>query len=252
MSTAAALPGRYAGGSPATRTSAALISAALVSGIALSMIFGLSRGLVAPPKPVADLVTLNFTLPKPPPEPEPPPRASSASAAKDAASARNIRNKATPVVAQPPRIPVPPPPIAAATAPAAGDARQSGASTQAGPGQGAGGVGSGTGGGGLGGDGDGGGIATGPRQVRGRLTVADFPDGLIGPGQQASVGVRYTVEIDGRVTGCSVLRSSGFSQVDALACRLITQRFRYRPATNRAGQPVRAVITESHTWYNRG
>jgi len=220
-----------------------VISAALVSGIALAMILGLSRGLVTPPKPVADLVTLNFTLPKPPPEPEPPPRASSASAAKDAASARNLKNKATPVVAQPPRVPVPPPPIAAATAPAAGDARQSGASTQAGPGQGAGGAGSGSGSGG---------IATGPRQVRGRLTVGDFPDGLIGPGQQASVGVRYTVETDGRVTGCTVLRSSGFGQVDALACRLITQRFRYRPATNRAGQPVRAVITESHTWYNRG
>ena len=108
------------------------------------------------------------------------------------------------------------------------------------------------GGGGQGGEGVGGGIATGPRQVRGRLTVADFPDGLIGPGQQASVGVRYTVETDGRVTGCTVLRSSGFAQVDSLACGLITQRFRYRPAMNRAGEPVRPVITESNTLYNRG
>lgn len=215
------------------------------------MIFGLARGINPARLVRTELVSLDIPLPKPP-EPEPPPRASSASAAKDKAGARNLKNKATPVVAQPQRLPVTPPPIAAATAPAAGDARQSGASNLPGAGQGAAGAGSGTGGGGLGDTGDGGGTATGPRQIRGRLTVSDFPDGLIGPGQQASVGVRYTIETDGRVTGCTVLRSSGFAQVDTLACRLITQRFRYRPATNRAGQPVRSVVTESHTWYNRG
>lgn len=247
---AAVAPGRYQGGSARTQTGAALISGALVTGIALAMIFGLTRGINPTELVRTGLVTLDIPLPKPP-EPEPPPRASSASAAKDAAGARNLKNKATAVVAQPPRIPAPPPPVAAATSPASGDARQSGASNLPGSGQGAAGAGSGTGGGGLGGSGDGAGIASGPRQIRGRLTVSDFPDGLIGPGQQASVGVRYTIETDGRVTGCTVLRSSGFAQVDTLACRLISQRFRYRPATNRAGQPVRSVITESHTWYNR-
>lgn len=248
---AATAPGRYQGGSPQTRTGAALVSGALVTGIALAMILSLTRGINPAQIARTQLVALDLPLPKPPPDPEPPPQASSASAAKDAAGARNLKNKATPVVAQAPRIPVPPPPIAAATTPASGDARQSGASNLPGSGQGATGAGSGTGGGGLGGDGDGGGIAMGPRQVKGRLTVRDFPDGLIGPGEQASVGVRYAVETDGSVSGCTVLRSSGFAQVDSLACRLITQRFRYRPATNRAGQPVRSVITESHTWYNR-
>lgn len=216
------------------------------------MIFGLTRGINPAQIARAQLVALDLPLPKPTPKPEPPPQAIAASAAKDAAGARNLKNKATPVAAKLPRIQVPSPPIAVATSPGTGDARQSGAATLPGSGHGAAGTGSGAGGGGLGGNDEGGGIATGPRQIRGRLTVRDFPDGLIGPGQQASVGVRYTVETDGRVTGCTVLRSSGFATVDALACRLITQRFRYRPATNRAGEPVRAVITESHTWYNRG
>lgn len=228
-----------------------MVSGALVMGIALVMIFGLTRGINPAQTNRNQLVTLDIPLPEPP-QPEPLPQSSSASAAKEAAGTQNLKNRATPVIAKPPRIPVPAPPISAATSPANGAAQQSGASVLPGSGHGAAGAGSGLGGGGLGGTGDGGGIAAGPRQIRGRLTVRDFPDGLIGPGEQASVGVRYTIEIDGSVTGCSVLRSSGFAQVDALACRLITQRFRYRPATNRAGQPVRAVITESHTWYNRG
>lgn len=215
--------GRYTGGSPAARTGAALLSGALVSGIALAMIFGLARGIVAVPRQVTDLVSLDLPpVPKPSSEP---PRASPRSAPSEAASARNRRSKATPVAAAPVRVPAPPPPVSAATAPASGAAAQSGASSLPGPGQGAGGIGNGLGGGGSGGSGDGSGIATGPRQIRGRLSVADFPDGLIGPGQQASV--------------------------DAMACRLITQRFRYRPAINRVGQPVRSTIAETHIWYNR-
>lgn len=227
-----------------------MVSGAIVAGIALAMIFGLTQSRDPAQIARTQLVALDLPLPKPP-QAEPLPQASSASAAKDPAAARSPKNQATPVVARTPHIPVPAPPIAGATSPNASDASQSGASNLPGSGQGAAGTGSGTGGDGLGGTGDGGGIATGPQQIRGRLTVRDFPDDLIGPGQQASVGVRYTIETDGNVSGCSVLRSSGFTQVDALACRLIMQRFRYRPATNRAGQPVRAIITESHTWYNR-
>lgn len=241
--------GRYTGGSPAARTGAALLSGALVSGIALAMIFGLARGIVTIPRQVTELVSLDLPpVQRPAPEPT---RASPRPAPSEVASARNRRNKATAVVAAPVRVPAPPPQIPAATAPATGAAARNGAADQPGPGQGAGGTGNGLGGGGSGGSGDGSGIAAGPRQIRGRLSVSDFPDGLIGPGQQASVGVRYTVEIDGRASNCAVLRSSGYATVDAMACRLITQRFRYRPATNRAGQPVRATIAETHTWFNR-
>ena len=244
-------PTGYAGGSPATRTGAALVSAALVGGIAVALALGLARGIVPPLPAPPGFVAIELEPPPSPPPPEPPPRSAEASAAKDRAGVRNRQNLATPVVAAPKRLPTPPPPVAAATSPASGTASQSGASPFPGPGDGAGSAGSGLGGGGLGGSGDGGGIATGPRQIRGRLVVGDFPDGLIGPGEQATVGVRYTVETDGRVSGCTITRSSGFSAVDTMACRLITARFRYRPAANRAGQPVRSVISETHTWYNR-
>lgn len=248
--TAAALdPGRYRGSPPATRTTAALLAGLAVGGVGAGLILALSAGIALPPALQPALVAFDLTPPPPPPPEAERPKDSASSAAKGAPSARNLKNRATPVVAQKPRIPVPSPPVVAATAPAGGDAAQTGASDRLGPGQGAGGLGNGTGGGGSGGSG--GGIATGPRQISGRLSVSDFPDGLIRPGEHASVGVRYAVEIDGRVSGCRVERSSGFGQVDAMACRLITQRFRYRPAQDRSGQPVRSIIVETHTWYNR-
>jgi protein TonB len=139
-----------------------------------------------------------------------------------------------------------PPPIVTATRPAQGDAAQTGASDRAGPGQGAGGAGNGNGGGGTGGDGDG--IVVGPRQIKGRLAFKDLPDGLLAPGDEASVGVRYAVNVDGTVSDCVADEPSGLPQLDALACRLIEQRFRYRPARDRAGRPVRAIVAERHTW----
>src|SRR3546814_18128656 len=52
------------------------------------------------------------------------------------------------------------------------------------------------------------------------------------------VEVRFTIQPTGRVTGCRVTRSSGDPALDATTCRLIADRFRFRQATNAAGEPV--------------
>jgi protein TonB len=190
--------------------------------------------------------------PSEPKQPKPPPpKHTQSSAPKGSPSPRNLRNKATPVFA--PKLPplIVPPPIVTATQPALGNAPQSGASDLPGPGQGAGGFGNGLGGGGEGGDGEGDGIATGPRQTKGRLSFKDLPDGLLAPGEERRVGVRYFVNVDGSVSGCRVDEPSGLPQLDVLACRLIEHRFRYRPARDRAGHPVRSTIVEAHTWFSK-
>ncbi|MEG8053304.1 TonB family protein [Sphingomonas aerolata] len=64
------------------------------------------------------------------------------------------------------------------------------------------------------------------------------------------VGVRYTVETTGRVTGCSITRSSGNAVLDATTCRLIELRFRYRPWLDAAGRPVRSTVVHNQEWVN--
>lgn len=236
--------------SPRQKAVSALAAFAIVLLLTLALASGLRVRFVA--HGTSSLVSI-LIAPARPPEPkmpQPKVRAASSSVPKGAPAPRNLRGKATEVFA--PRLPplIVPPPIVTATRPAAGEAAASGASDMAGPGQGAGGMGQGTGGGGEGGDG-GDGVAIGPRQTGGKLSFRDLPEGLIPPGGEARVGVRYAVEVDGRVHGCRVDEPSGIPELDALACRLIEQRFRFRPARDRAGRPVRATIVEAHSWFVR-
>lgn len=238
--------------SPRERTASALAAMAVVVLTGWALILGLGAGVVAQGRQA--LVSV-FAAPEPPPVDKPPPRKPASSprpAAKGDPSPRNLRNQATQVVAPVPFIPLAPPTIPTAVRAGIGDAASNGASDLPGPGQGAGGIGDGLGGGGDGGDGDGGGgAAFGPRQVRGKLSYRDLPQDTLSPGTEARVGVRYWVETDGRVRGCRVDEPSAYPAIDAMTCRMIEQRFVYRPARNRAGRPVRAPVVEWHTWFSR-
>ncbi|MGN6818287.1 MAG: energy transducer TonB, partial [Sphingomonas sp.] len=161
----------------------------------------------------------------------------------------NIKSKATEVTAPPvPPLPIPPPPIVAAEKPFQGNQSTQGAAPVAGPGTGAGGVGNGTGSGGEGdGDGDGYGREIAPRYKSGRLKSSDIPESAWESGVEGTVAVRYFVNVDGSVSGCQVTRSSGYALLDNTTCRLIEQRFRYRPSLDEDGTPIRSIIVEKHT-----
>ena len=225
------------------RTVSALASTAMVAGMGAMLLWGLQAGRVAEVA-AQSLVALNITPPRPTPSPTPPPPPPSAkSAPKGDPGERNLKNKATQIVAEkPPILLVPPPPVVVATTPAnVGNATQSGMSDRPGPGQGAGNYGDGLGGGGDDGGGDG--VAeVGPRKIRGRLAFEDLPDDALLPGQEARVAVRYTVEVDGRTTGCRAARSSGFPRIDSLACRLIERRYLF---TRQKTAPVARCVRSS-------
>lgn len=170
-----------------------------------------------------------------------------------AAAPPNLRSRATELQAPAPIVPIPVP-LSMTVAEKAADRVQatSGAAPVAGPGTGAGGVGDGFGGGGDGdGDGDGAGDpdATPPRQIRGRISDRDYPENLSEAGIGGRVTVLYVVETDGRVSDCDVVRSSGNAQLDQWTCRLIRERFRFRPSRDGKGRPVPALVRENHEWF---
>lgn len=233
------------------RTASAIAAGLVVALIGLMLVLGLRPGQLA--RVPAALVSVVFDEPVHPREKEivRPTRRERESAAKGAPSPRNLKNKATQVVAPPVPLPPlsPPPPIVTAPVAGIGAAANNGASLLPGPGQGAGGIGNGLGGGGTGGEGNGdGGGGSPPRQIKGKLSFSDMPEGTVRPGSEAAVGVRYRVNVDGRVSDCRIDQTSGFPSLDATACRLIEERFRFRPARDRAGRPVSSVIVETHGW----
>jgi len=234
------------------RAVSAATSAALTAGVVAVLVFGF--GVEQVRKAVPALVSVQLGDPPPPPPPPkeiPEKRTSTTAAPKDEEGARNLRNVATPIVA-PPVVPlIVPPPVATAPVAGTGSAAQTGASDLPGPGQGAGLAGNGLGGGGLGGDGDGSGdgeAVQGPRRTRGTLSFSDLPEGTLGWGEEASVQLLYTIEADGRISRCTVQRPSGVAAVDANTCRWMQQRFRYRPALDRRGRPVRADMQSTQTF----
>jgi protein TonB len=209
--------------------------------------YGLITGLrVSPFARVEQALAMVDIATPPPPKPKPQPKVEHrvAKAAKGKPSPANLRNKATPIVTPPLPPILPPPPVITAPKPNIGMAAQTGASDRAGPGQGAGGQGDGNGGGGDGGDGD-----IPPRQIKGNLKFSDLPDDLRTGFAGGTVGVRYSVETDGRVGECKITRSSGRAELDRLTCQLIQQRFRFKPSRDGDDRkPIRSWIVENHSW----
>jgi len=126
-------------------------------------------------------------------------------------------------------------------------AAPSGGGTGAGPALGAG-AGGGTGGNGYG-DNDGG---TDLEQIAGEISARDYPRELRDAGVGGRVQFTFTVEPNGRVGRCRVTRSSGVPELDALTCRLVQQRFVYRPSTDRYGRPIEDEVDGEHDWVPHG
>jgi protein TonB len=165
-----------------------------------------------------------------------------------AASPPNIRSKATEIAAPKVR-PLLPPPLPAAAMPDLDYDATSGASDVPGPGTGSGGIGQGTGSG-RGGFGPGGGGlgASPPRHISGWLRNSDYPREAKAVGMEGTVTIVVTIEPSGRVSYCDVVRSSGSGLLDETTCRLVQQRYRYQPARDAQGRPVRAREMQNHIW----
>ena len=64
--------------------------------------------------------------------------------------------------------------------------------------------------------------------------------------------VALTVGKDGRPSACRIVRASRDPQADAITCQLALARFRFRPATDAAGQPVASEYGWQQRWFYRG
>jgi periplasmic protein TonB len=185
----------------------------------------------------------------PPPLVKPKPKPTQSKKASGAASPKNIKSKATEIVA-PKMPPVIEPPVVAALRPYMGNEASTGATQQRGPGTGAGGFGTGTG---SGGEGEGeGGDESGPVWKSGKIKHSDFSAvardiRVAGTGSVTfEVSVIYVVQPNGRATDCVIAKASGNPAFDQITCRLIEQRMRFRPGLDGMGRPIATRMGEDH------
>lgn len=68
--------------------------------------------------------------------------------------------------------------------------------------------------------------------------------------EEMSGAARFTLAIDagGKVTGCTVTRSTGHAALDAATCDLVSKRARFDPARDDTGKPVAGRYSGTITW----
>ena len=85
------------------------------------------------------------------------------------------------------------------------------------------------------------------RQTGGRFRNSDFPEMARWVGR-LKIGVRYAIGPSGRVDKCEIIERSGYAEVDAMTCRVIEERYRFRPARDPEGYAVTEVREEDYRW----
>jgi protein TonB len=209
-------------------------------GLALALLAGFRVEVSRPAEMVGRLIEVVLPPKRPPPpiEAEPRPRHEASAPPKTATpspgAAPRPKREAAPSVA--PVVVVP----ARAAPSGGGTGLGSAAGAASGGGAGGEGVSPGDNGGG-----------TDLEQIAGEIRPSDYPRDLRDAGVGGTVGLLFTVGTNGRVARCTVTRSSGVPELDALTCRLIQKRFRYRPATDRFGRPVADEVEGDHEWVAR-
>ncbi len=83
-----------------------------------------------------------------------------------------------------------------------------------------------------------------PRLVSGAPSDRDNKHGQY----RGSVVAQFTVGREGRVSNCSVVRTSGNAKLDALTCRLLEQRARFEPAQDSRGAAVPSDANATYVW----
>ena len=222
---------------PRERIYALAAVAIIQAALAFALLTGLRVDVTHPGDVVQKLI--DITLPKPPPPPphiQPPHKVQHTRAAAPKTAPAKLGGSPGP---RPAHAPPSVTPIVALKPTAA----PSGGGSGSGPAVGAG-AGGGAGGNGYGDD-DGG---TDLEQIAGEIRQSDYPRHLRDAGIGGRVSFVFTVEPNGRVGRCTVTRSSGVPELDALTCRLIQQRFVYRPSTDRYGRPIEDEFEGEHDW----
>ncbi|MFZ1741465.1 MAG: energy transducer TonB, partial [Pontixanthobacter sp.] len=106
---------------------------------------------------------------------------------------------------------------------------------------------------GRGGDGMGGAAATKAVKISGDISRASdypIPDGGREVRIGTSVSIAITVGADGLPKSCRVFKPGPFPETNARTCELAMARFRFKPATNRNGEPVQSVFGWKQDFFN--
>ena len=78
------------------------------------------------------------------------------------------------------------------------------------------------------------------------VTNTDYPDSL--RKMTGTVETVLIVDAMGKTTGCSIIGSSGFTELDRLTCAIFLKRSRFKAARDDTGQPIPGLFRMRFSW----
>ena len=85
--------------------------------------------------------------------------------------------------------------------------------------------------------------------VRTLITPDDYPESARRQEETGTVRAKLEISTSGRVTGCTIVTTSGSAALDATTCRVLKARARFTPARDSSGQPVSdSYVTPRIVW----
>lgn len=83
---------------------------------------------------------------------------------------------------------------------------------------------------------------------QGSVSEDDYPDEAIRAEQEGTAVARFTVSKSGVPILCTIVQSSESASLDAVTCKFIGERFRFRPALDCKGKPVASEHVQRIRW----
>lgn len=80
------------------------------------------------------------------------------------------------------------------------------------------------------------------------VTEDDYPPAAARDGRGGSVGLAFTINVQGKIENCHITSSSGSPDLDETACRLVTRRGKYSPAKDDAGNAMTQTAALRFRW----
>lgn len=84
--------------------------------------------------------------------------------------------------------------------------------------------------------------------ISGWVTTDDYPSAELRAGHQGAVRFRLSIDTQGRVSDCAIVRSSGYARLDEATCKYASRRARFDAATDGNGDRVAGTWTSEVRW----
>jgi protein TonB len=80
------------------------------------------------------------------------------------------------------------------------------------------------------------------------ITTSDYPSSALRHRIQGIVNFQLSIDAQGRVAACKIIQSSGFDELDAATCDLVSQRAKFSAARDVRGRPTEGRYTNRVRW----